>query len=125
MILIDTDIIIWILRGNTAIKNQFIKIVYESKGTIFITPIQIAEIYAGIKEKERINTELFLNTFITISIDYQIGKLAGEYLNEFSKSHNVTLSDAMIAASTKLHGLKLWTANTKHYPMLDKEDIIE
>ena len=118
----DSDIIIWILRGNEGIKNQFVEIVQESRGYIFITPVQIAEIHAGIRDKERIKVELFLESLLMISIDAKAGKLAGEYLNKYRKSHNVTLADAIIAACAKLHGFKLWTANRKHYPMLDKED---
>ncbi|OGF58619.1 MAG: hypothetical protein A2Y62_14555 [Candidatus Fischerbacteria bacterium RBG_13_37_8] len=60
-----------------------------------------------------------------LSIDLEAGKLAGEYLNKYQKSKGVTLTDSIIAACAKIHGLKLWTANKKHYPMLNKEDFLE
>jgi predicted nucleic acid-binding protein len=122
MIIIDSDILIWILRGKEAYKEQFKKVVEITQGSMFITPVQIAEIYAGLKESERVDTEIFLNSFMVLMIDPKIGELAGEYINQYKKSHQITLADAMIAAAAKIHGLKLWTLNRKHYPMLTDKD---
>jgi predicted nucleic acid-binding protein len=80
MIVIDTDILIWILRGNKNIKSRFTDIVNETNGYVFITPIQIAEIYAGIREKEKIRTEKFLESLNTIAI----GELLPAYAGSFS-----------------------------------------
>ncbi len=124
MILIDSDIIIWILRGNSDIKNKFEELARQTEGQLYITPIQIAEIYAGIREKEKIETELFLDSLLQLSIDYQIGHLAGTYLNKYKKSHGITISDGLIAASAKKFNLKVWTLNRKHYPMLSANDFI-
>ncbi len=123
MVMVDTDVIIWILRGKEEIKEQFINIVNESDGLIFLTPIQIAEIYTGIRQRERINTEIFLDAFTILNIDEKVGKLAGEFMNKYQKTHSISLADAIIAACTKIHGLKLWTLNRKHYPMLEKDEI--
>ncbi len=92
---------------------------------LFVTPIQISEIYAGLLEKERIDTALFLEALPCLEINDRIGKLAGEYLNMYQKSNAVTLADAMIAACSKIYNLKLWTLNKKHYPMLGKSEFIE
>jgi hypothetical protein len=34
-----------------------------------------------------------------VTIDENIGQLAGEYLRQFSKSHNLKIADALIAVS--------------------------
>lgn len=125
MILIDSDIIIWILRGNSDIKDQMELFVNDINEKLFVTPVQISEIYAGLKEKERIDITLFLETLPCLEINDHVGKLAGEYLNIYQKSHGLTLADAMIAACSKIFNLKLWTLNKKHYPMLGKNDFIE
>jgi predicted nucleic acid-binding protein len=125
MIVVDTDILIWILKGNEAIKRGFTELVLETKGHVFITPVQTAEIYAGIKEKEKIKTENFLQSFNIIEIDKQVGKLAGEFINNYGKSHNVTLADALIGAAAKVNGFKLWTLNKKHYPMFEDNEFLE
>lgn len=125
MIVVDTDILIWILKGNEAIKRRFTELVLETKGHVFITPVQIAEIYAGIKEKEKIKTENFLQSFNIIEIDKQVGRLAGEFINNYGKSHNVTIADALIGAAAKVNGFKLWTLNKKHYPMFEDNEFLE
>jgi predicted nucleic acid-binding protein len=121
MIIIDTDILIWILRGNQNIINSFNQKIEIQNKIMFITPIQIAEIYAGLRENEKILTEKFLDSFNIIDIDEKIGKLSGKYLNKYSKSNNITLSDSMIAAVTIINEMKLWTLNKKHYPMIEDE----
>ena len=124
MIVVDTDVIIWLLKGNEQIKERFTKIVTETEGLIYITPIQIAEIYAGMRERERIDTEIFLDAFYILTIDDKVGKIAGEFMNKYQKSHGVTLADAIISACTKINGLKLWALNKKHYPMLEGVEFI-
>ncbi len=52
MIVIDTDVLIFILRGNEGIKRRFKELVFQTEGYIFITPIQIAEIYSGLRDKD-------------------------------------------------------------------------
>ncbi len=95
-----------------------------TNGNLFITPIQIAEIYSGIRDKERIEIELFLSSFRNIDIDNKIGKIAGEYLNKYNKSHNITISDALIAACSKINSYLLWTLNIKHYPMIKDNELL-
>ncbi len=125
MIVIDTDILIWILKGNEEIKRRFTQLITETSGHVFITPVQIAEIYAGIKEKERIKTENFLESLNIVDIDKQVGKLAGDFINNYGKSHNVTIADALIGASAKVNSFKLWTLNKKHYPMFEDKEFLE
>jgi predicted nucleic acid-binding protein len=122
MLVIDSDILIWILRGNKEIMRFFAGVVAETEGYIFITPVQIAEIYKGIRPKEKAKVENFIDALNVLDIDKDIGKLAGNFMNEYGKSHDVTMADALIAASTKKHFLKLWTLNKKHYPMLEDKD---
>lgn len=122
MIIVDTDVLIWLLRGDKALEEAFKRAVVQAKGYIFITPVQIAEIYKGLKIKERLKVESFLTTLNTIDIDRNIGKLAGEFINKYEKSHNVTLADALVGASVKINAFKLWTLNKKHYPMFTEKE---
>jgi len=124
MILVDTDIIIWILRGNETFRDALKKMVIETKGDIFITPIQFAEIYAGIRPNEEKRIEKFFSSFNIISIDKDTGRLAGLFMKQYGKSHHVTLADALIAASSELNHFKLWTGNRKHYPMLEEGQFV-
>ncbi len=125
MLMLDTDILIWILRGRQDEMLKFEKYTREHEGIICITPIQVSEIYAGMKEQEEIETSLFLQRFHLVDLDFHIGVLAGKFMNKYQKSHSVTMSDALIAAACKMLGVSLWTYNTKHYPMLSGDDLKE
>ncbi len=125
MILVDSDILIWILRGNESIKNKFLRLVDEFGPKLYITPIQIAEIFTGLRETEKIDTALFLDSFPCLVIDDKIGKLAGEFLQIYTKSHRITLADAIIGSCAKSFSLKLWTLNKKHYPMISVSDFLD
>ena len=122
MIILDTDVLVWVLRKNKEIKDKLIKATVETDGSLYITPIQIAEIYAGIRESEEKITEKFLNSFNIILIDTQIGELAGRFINQYRKSHSVEMADAIIAAASIVNNFRLWTLNKKHYPMIKEEN---
>jgi predicted nucleic acid-binding protein len=124
MIMIDTDIVIWILRKKPEVKAKFDQVVIDAEGKVYVTPIQVAEIYAGIRDAERIETAEFFRALHHLPIDEGIGQQAGEFLRQYQKSHHVTLADAMIAAVSLVHHLKLWTLNKKHYPMLSTEHFL-
>ncbi|MBN2545166.1 MAG: type II toxin-antitoxin system VapC family toxin [Spirochaetes bacterium] len=119
MIIVDTDILIWILRGKEEIINLFNQKVEKQNKIMYIITIQTAEIFAGLRERVKLITEKFLESFNIIDIDVEIGKLSGNFLNNFGKSTNVTLSDSMIAAAAIINEMKLWTLNKKHYPMIE------
>ena len=110
MMMIDSDIVIWILRKKPDVKARFDQAVIEVEGKVYVTPIQVAEIYAGIRASERVETAEFFHALHHLQLDQSIGR--------YQKSHNITLADAMIAAASLSHHLKLWTLNKKHYPML-------
>jgi len=121
-VLIDSDIIIWILRGNEKVLVRFKKLFEEHP--LYTTPITVAEIWSGArKNEEKIITEVFQSLEV-LSIDKPIGMGAGEFMNKFSKSHSVEMADALIAASAIHYDLRLWTMNVKHYPMLKKNQFV-
>ena len=83
MVLIDTDILIWILRDREDIIDSFNTTAVETKGFIYTTSIQVAEIYAGIRENELARTKEFMESLILLSLDYSIGENAGLYMKQF------------------------------------------
>ncbi|ADY73941.1 PilT protein domain protein [Desulfurobacterium thermolithotrophum DSM 11699] len=122
MIVLDTDVLIWILRKNREVKEQFEKAVEDTAGQLYITTIQITEIFAGMREKEEQRTRELLEALSLITIDREIAELAGDFIRKYRKSHSVELADATIAAATRKTGMKLWTYNRKHYPMLNEDE---
>jgi len=55
----------------------------------------------------------------------KIGKLAGDFLHQYAKTHAVTMADALVGAAAKVNLFKLWTMNKKHYPMFERSEYFE
>lgn len=118
MYLLDTNVIIWVLRNEIKYVNWLDKIINKSK--LGISTITIAEIYKNIYPSELINTELLLEKFKIFTVTGKIAKQAGLYWQQFSKI-KIHLLDCLIAATAKQNNLKLVTLNIKHFPMDDIE----
>ena len=123
MLMLDSDVIIWLLRGKPEVMGAFEAALRWSQGNVCISPVQVAEICAGIRDKEHKKVEAVLSIFRIIPIDEHCGILAGGYLRIYAKSHAVTLSDAFIAATALTSSALLWTMNTKHFPMLPEKTL--
>ena len=119
-IVIDTDVLINCLRGNATALNLLKE--FAQTNMLSCSAITVAEIYAGMKEKERQKTELLLDSLSIISVDKKIAEQAGIYRRE-TKSHNLELDDCLIAATCLVKKAVLVTANIKHYPMNDIKKI--
>lgn len=118
-VLLDTDIVIWLLRKQENYVNTFISA--QHKGLVFLlSPIVSAEIYAGAFKHEYSTVEQFFSFLTPLILDIDTARLAGEYANQYRKSHNkISLEDFLLAATAKKENARLWTNNKKHYPMLD------
>ena len=114
--LFDSDIIIDILKNDKYLIN-YVKKLKEESSTLFYSPVSKAEIFAGAFKDEFDKINLFFNQFTCIQITDSIGEQAGLFLNQYRKSHNIGLGDALIAATAFYYDLYLLTRNTKHYPM--------
>lgn len=116
-VLLDSDVVIEILRQrNPSILSQWSELA-GSDAAILISPVTVAEIEAGARPPELKEINLFFSQLECASIDEQIGKLAGELMRRYSRSHNLELADALIAATSIRRHAALWTRNRKHYPM--------
>jgi len=120
-ILIDSDVIIWFLRGKPEVVEK-LSVLFDSSH-LFVSVITITEIFAGAKKTElKIIDDLFSSIGI-VEMNIKIAKLAGLFINEYRKSSLVETEDALIAASAKINGLMFWTFNKKHYPMFNKDEL--
>jgi predicted nucleic acid-binding protein len=118
MYLIDTDILIWILRGNK--KYEIYLQELKNNGSLSISTITIAEIYKNIYPSEMVKTENLLQELQTWDVTESIAKQGGLYWQQFSKKlKNLNLTDCLIAATANVNNLKLVTLNIKHFPMHD------
>lgn len=118
--LIDSDVIIWALRG----KKETIELLKEiqQSGVPACSPISIVEVQLGIREGEEEKTSELLNSLNVYNIDENIANQTGEFIRNYRKK-GITLSipDALIATTCILNNLTLITYNKKHYPLKELE----
>ena len=118
-VLIDTDILIEVLRGKNAdVSSKWVEL-SESGTLVVYSPVTVAELWAGIRPKEESAVKAFVEKLVCVSISDEIGRRAGAYLQAFHKSHALELGDTLIAATAVMSEAQLWTRNRKHYPMRD------
>ncbi len=118
MFLLDSDVLIWILRGREEIKDKISKLKEESP--LAISVVSIAEIFKNIFPSELSTTEEFLDLHVIFDVDRKTAKVAGLYCQHYQKQlKNLSLEDCLIAATANVNNLTLVSLNTKHFPMKD------
>src|SRR5271165_3552884 len=116
-VLVDSDILIEISRArNQEVIMKWTQLA-ESGSAILCSPVSSAELWAGALPREHEATAELFRTLVCVSIDYETGRQAGDYLRQYRKSHGLQVTDALIAAAAVLNRAELWTRNRKHYPM--------
>ena len=121
-ILLDTDVVINLLKKKEETVTTFHAL---KNATFYLSPIVVAEVYAGARPREIEQIERLFSYFRTIEMNAKTGKIAGEYAQAFRRAyHTISLEDFFLAATAKQYHLTLWTYNKKHYPMEDIQKII-
>ena len=117
--IIDSDVIIEVLRGNTK-TTAWLRKVRDSGSAIRYSPVTRAEIRAGARVRERAAISALFESLAVLSIEASTGDLAGDQLSRFARSHSVQFGDALIAATALELGEELATFNAKHFPGLKR-----
>lgn len=113
-LIVDTDIVIDFFKG----EENAITLFRSDIDKIHFSAVTVAEIYAGVRnKKEESEIERFFSVFPVIGVDALIAKIAGKLVNQYRKSHNVEIPDAIIAATCIASETGLRTLNIRHYPM--------
>ncbi|OGK13521.1 hypothetical protein A3A93_00290 [Candidatus Roizmanbacteria bacterium RIFCSPLOWO2_01_FULL_38_12] len=123
MYLIDTDILIWVLRGNK--EYQDLLLALKDKAALSISTITIAEIYKNIFPSEIVKTENLFNEFQVWDVTTEVAKQGGLYWQQFVKQlRTLNLTDCLIAATAHINNATLVSLNLKHFPMKDIQVVI-
>jgi len=118
-ILIDSDIVIEVLRGKDQSLLVKWSVLSSSDDEILFSPVTAARIWPRVHPDEHSAITRFFRTLTCASIDYQVGHLAGELYRQYNKSHGVAISDTLMAATAIQNQAALWTRNRSHYPMAE------
>ncbi len=107
MVLVDTDVLVWYMRGNLKAKK-----VIDQLGAFYISSVNYMELLQGIRNKEELR---MLRHFLTrrqveiVHVSEEISQKALNCMEEYSLSHNLRMADAMIAATARSRGARLAT----------------
>jgi len=122
-LIIDTDVLIWELRGNAKAKE-----VIHQNIPFSISVVTYIELVQGMRNRQELNKFIKQitkwNTRI-IQINNDISTRAMIFIEDFSLSHSMQLADALIAATCISSGEPLLTANEKHYKHIPNLQIIK
>jgi predicted nucleic acid-binding protein len=128
--LLDTDILIDLLRGKVTARNFLLSLAEDAPHCCSV--VTVAEIYSGMRETERQKTSELIESLIVVPVTKDIAVKAGEFRRVYrnpetkkaqpsgsgeSKKIELELDDCLIAATAACEGLELVTGNTRHYPM--------
>lgn len=116
-VFIDSDILMDVLRGQDRHILSLWESLAKAETAMLFSPVSAAEIWTAARASEHVQISRMFRPLLCVPIDREIGKQAGEYLRKFGKSHELTLIDALIAASAIRHQAALWTQHRDRYPM--------
>jgi len=116
MVLCDTNIFIEIYKGNTLIIENFKRI---GQYNVAISDVSCAELLFGARNRKELNLiRKDIDQLIVLPISTNISSQAVKLVEEFSLSHNLNLPDALIASTSIVHNLELYTLNLKDFKFI-------
>ncbi len=116
---IDSDIMIWHLRGDTRAAGLLRRLSAEPGTELWVGALQRVEVVCFMRPREVTSTRAFLSRFKTEAVTQTIVDRGGDLYRKWHPSHGIDVNDAMLASTVAATGGKIYTQNLKHYPMTD------
>jgi predicted nucleic acid-binding protein len=114
--LIDTDVLIWYMKGNKKAYNAI-----ENSENFFISVVTYMELVQGMRNKTELNAlrkALYGWNAKILYISEEISVKAMFFVEQHYLSHSIQLADSLIGATAIAYGLPILTGNDKHYKIL-------
>ncbi len=121
MVLIDTEVLIWYMRGNEKAYETI-----EKLNSFSISVVTYMELVQGMKNKKELNSlrqALHGWNAQIIYISEEISAKAMFFVEQHFLSHSIEIADALIGASAIAYGLPLLTGNDKHYKVMSDIEV--
>jgi predicted nucleic acid-binding protein len=119
--LFDTDVLIWVLRGNEKAARLL-----GAAAERHVSVVTYMELLQGARDKhESRMIKSFLNdlAFRMLPLTENIGHRASIYMEEYGLKAGMCMADALLAATAVENRLTLCTANKKHYALMEDIDV--
>ncbi|MEP1897595.1 MAG: type II toxin-antitoxin system VapC family toxin [Alloalcanivorax venustensis] len=121
MALVDTDVLIWNLRGDPAAAEAL-----DSAPGFWLSAVTYMELLQGLRDTRELRLlrqALRYWDARVLHVNEEISARAMFLVEEYALSHNMQMADALIAAGAQYTGLPLFTANDRHYRHIDGLDL--
>ena len=112
----DTDIFIWVQRGNVKAARLMQK--SASRYLSIQTYMELLQGAKNITQHQHIKDFLTTYDFIVLPFSENIGHRASIYLEEYALSSGICAGDAIIAATAVENNLQLVSSNAKHFRVI-------
>lgn len=116
--LFDTDIFIWVQRGNTKAAAK-INVAQERYVSIQ-TYMELLQGATNKKQHQYTKSFLIDLEFTVLPLTENIGHRAAVYIEEYSLSSGLRAGDAIIAATAVENNIPLMTSNIKHFKPINE-----
>ena len=117
----DTDVLIWIFRGNTKAARTLDRT--DQRAVSVVTYMELLQGARDKREVKAIKSFLVDMEFSVLPLSENIGHRASIYMEEYNLSTSISMADALIAATAIEANEQLLTANDKHYKAIKELDI--
>ncbi len=116
MIVLDTNVLIEILKGN----EETIKIVQTFNEDIIISSISVMELYYGaINKAELKKLEKFVSLFKIEHLTEKISIKSTRLIKTYAKSHHLDIPDSLIASTALVLRCRFFTYHYKCFRYID------
>jgi predicted nucleic acid-binding protein len=113
---IDTDVLIWYMKGNDRAQRAI-----ENSTNFFISVVTYMELVQGMRNKKELSNfrnALHVWNSEILYISEEISIKAMFFVEQHYLSHSFQLADALIGATAIAYRLPILTGNDKHYRIL-------
>jgi predicted nucleic acid-binding protein len=117
MMLVDTDVLIWHLRGYPQATRRL-----DELGALTLSAVTYLEVLQGIRNKAElvaVKKMLQHRAATLLPVSEAITQQAIELMESLTLSHGLQMGDALIAATAIEHQLPVLTANVKHFSAVE------
>jgi len=119
--LFDTDVLIWVLRGNPSAARRVDAC--GDRAASIVTYMELLQGARDQREARAIKRFLVDLGFRVLPLSEDIGHRASIYMEEYALRTGISMGDALIAATATEHRLLLCTADRKHYRQIQDLEI--
>jgi predicted nucleic acid-binding protein len=117
MMLVDTDVLIWHLRGYPQATRRL-----DQMDKLTLSAVTYLEVLQGLRNKVEfaaIKKMLECRNAILLPVTESITQRATMLMESLTLSHGLQMGDALIAATALDHQLPLLTGNVKHFACIE------